>query len=273
MYSILLSLLIGALLGVAFQFGSISNIWFSIVWGLLTAVAAYILLAWRLRKAVMKPMQEIQDIMLSSQQQMMQRLNVLQSKPVGSPNQVMKEIEKMQKVAIGNALGATDRLDPFAKWVPLMARQIATIRMQFHYQLKDFKKVEELLPKCLMLEPLSMAMRLAHMYRSKEDLEAIRKVFDRSVIRLKYNQGVLLYSLMAWILVQKKEDAEAHKLLLEAAKQTENETVKRNLERLQNNRAREFSNAGLGDEWYALHLEQPKVNVRRQQPRFHGRPF
>jgi hypothetical protein len=92
-------------------------------------------------------------------------------------------------------------------------------------------------------------------------------------VRLKYNQGALLYSLMAWILLQAQQDDEAHKVLIAAAKNTENETIKRNLERVANNKAREFSNAGLGDEWYALFLEQPKVAMRRQQPRADGRPF
>jgi hypothetical protein len=46
----------------------------------------------------------------------------------------------------------------------------------------------------------------------------------------------------------------------------ENATIKQNLEHLANNRINQFTNAGLGDEWYALHLEQPKVKTQRQSP-------
>jgi hypothetical protein len=42
---------------------------------------------------------------------------------------------------------------------------------------------------------------------------------------------------------------------------------------LANNRVGHFSNAGMGDEWYALHLEQPKVKMQRQRPHAFGRPF
>ena len=32
-----------------------------------------------------------------------------------------------------------------------------------------------------------------------------------------------------------------------------------------NNRPAHFSNSGLGDAWYALHLEEPKVRMQRQR--------
>jgi hypothetical protein len=46
----------------------------------------------------------------------------------------------------------------------------------------------------------------------------------------------------------------------------ENDVIKSNLAHLANNRVRQFTNLGLGDEWYALHLEQPKVKTQRQSP-------
>lgn len=52
----------------------------------------------------------------------------------------------------------------------------------------------------------------------------------------------------------------------------ENQTLKINRDHLANNRVAHFNNAGLGDEWYALQLEEPKIRMQRQQPRF-GRPF
>jgi hypothetical protein len=55
-------------------------------------------------------------------------------------------------------------------------------------------------------------------------------------------------------------------VLIEACEKMENETIKRNREHLANNRVGHFSNAGLGDQWYALHLEEPKVKMQRQSP-------
>jgi len=101
--------------------------------------------------------------------------------------------------------------------------------------------------------------------------EGIEKVFKKHTARLRYGQGALLYGLYAWILVQKNELDGAHKVLIQACEKMENDTLKRNREHLANNRVGHFSNAGLGDEWYALHLEQPKVKMQRQ--RYSDRPF
>lgn len=273
MYTVLLSILLGIGVAAGLRLGDVLGTLASVLLGVLSAVAAYGLAAWRLRKALGKPMAAIQEIMVSGQKQLQARVQQLQMRPTGNPMQMMQELEKFQKNLIQKALDATQGLERFQRWVPLMSRQIATMRMQFHYQMRNFDQVDALLPKCLLLEPVSMAMRLAQMHRRKAELPEIRKVFDRNVARLKYNQGALLYSLMAWILLQHQREEEAHTLLVEACKQTENETLKRNRDRLANNKAREFSNAGLGDEWYALFLEQPKIQARRQMPRADGRPF
>ena len=145
--------------------------------------------------------------------------------------------------------------------------------MQFNYQMKDFKKVDELLPRSLILDPMSAAMKLARLYSNKADIDDIEKTFRKSAARLKYNQSALLYALMSWIYVKKDMTDKAHTLLIKGCKANENETLKRNLDRLANNKVREFSNANFGDEWYALFLEQPKIQYRRQQPRMDGRPF
>jgi hypothetical protein len=39
----------------------------------------------------------------------------------------------------------------------------------------------------------------------------------------------------------------------------------RNCEHLANNRITQFSNAGLGEQWYSLFLEEPKVRTQRQR--------
>ncbi len=273
MYTILLSLLLGLLVGVGFRLGFDTSILGSLLWGLLFAVLGYGIAAWRLRGALTRRMAAIQTLMEQGQKKLQQQIQRLQVRSGGNPKQLLQEAEKLQNALIGEALDATATLEPFRGWVPLMSRQIATMRMQFHYQRKEFDKVDELLPRCLIMDPMGMAMRLAQMYRRKTPLETIRKAFDRNIARIKYNQGALLYSLMAWIYLREKQEDEAYKVLVEGVRQTDNETVKRNRDLLANQRAREFSNVGLAESWYALHLEQPKITMKRQAPRAHGRPF
>ena len=48
-------------------------------------------------------------------------------------------------------------------------------------------------------------------------------------------------------------------------KNVEDGVLKANREHLANNRLAHFSNAGLGDRWYALLLEEPKYSQPRQR--------
>lgn len=41
--------------------------------------------------------------------------------------------------------------------------------------------------------------------------------------------------------------------------------LKENYERLVNGKFKQFSNSGLGDAWYALYLEEPKIKPQRVQ--------
>ena len=54
---------------------------------------------------------------------------------------------------------------------------------------------------------------------------------------------------------------EAVVVLDEGKKKTENEVLKTNWEHVVNNRIKRFSNAGLGDNWYVLALEDVKPIV------------
>ena len=187
--------------------------------------------------------------------------------------QMRMELERHQKQIIGSALAATSKLEPLVNWVPLLSRQITTMRMQFNYQMQEFGKVDELMPKCLFMDPMTVAMRLAQMSRRKKPVEEIRKAFDKMVLRLKYNNSKLPYATMAWILVKEGKLDDAHHVMVEACRHNENDVLKENRDALANNKVSQFSNAGFGDEWYALFLEQPRVNMRRQAPGRYGRPF
>ena len=68
--------------------------------------------------------------------------------------------------------------------------------------------------------------------------------------------------------MQRNDSDGAFKTLTEALKKSDDATLKRNHEILMNNRVAHFSNSGLGDQWYSLMLEEPKVKMQRQRSVF-----
>ena len=117
-----------------------------------------------------------------------------------------------------------------------------------------------------MADPSLVAMKMARMQMLDAPLEDIRKAYEKGTRRLRYNQNVLAAACYSWILVKREKVDEAFKVLTDALKSSDNETLKRNHEELMNNRVAHFSNSGLGDQWYALHLEEPRTRGPRQRP-------
>jgi hypothetical protein len=98
-----------------------------------------------------------------------------------------------------------------------------------------------------------------------EESAKIAKVYEKAVRRVRYNGNVLLAAAWSWIQVQRGNADGAFKTLTEALKKSDDATLKRNHETLMNNRVAHFSNSGIGDQWYSLMLEEPKVKVQRQR--------
>lgn len=273
MYSIAISIVISLSVFFGLWKSETSLVGWAILWGIIALITSMVALNLILRKRIMAVMQEMQEMLMEGQKRMQIRVNAYQHKPVGDPKRVMAEMEAAQKKLLNQALEYTQKLEPFRYWTPLFGRQLNTTRMQFHYQMQEFKKVDALMPKCLIMEPISAAMKIARLQANKAEIEDIEKAFHKAKARLKYNQSALLYALMSWIYVKNNLPEKAHTLLIKGCEDNENETLKRNRDRLANNKSREFSNANFGDEWYALFLEQPKIQIRRQNPRMDGRPF
>ena len=166
---------------------------------------------------------------------------------------------------IGEALAQTEGLRKFSLWVPLMDRQIATAQLQLNWMVKDFKSVDRLMPKALFVDPSMVAIKIARLYMTDGDVKEMKKLYSKAAARTKYNGNVLLAAEMSWIEMKKGDTDAAFKTLTEALKKSDNETLKRNHECLMNNRPGHFSNSGIGDQWYSLLLEEPKVHVQRQR--------
>lgn len=229
------------------------------------------------RKKVAVVQKELQEMLANSQKQMQRKIQMFQSKPGGNIKQIQRQVESDQKAIITQALAFVDRFEPFRKWNLLMGRQIATMRLQFLYQLKDFEAVDQLLASKnlltgpMMMEPMAIAMKMARQYKNG-DLESVEKIFTRRVKWFKGDRGTLLYALMSWIYMQQGESEKARLLLGKAKEITADETLARNWEMLSNNKDKQFSNAGLGEEWYALYLENPPL-PKQQRIRGNARRF
>jgi hypothetical protein len=274
----MLSLLISALVAIALasaliasQFSTGATVFFSFA----GFAGTFFLVGFLVRKKMSKPQAVLQESMQAAQRRIQRKVQQFQNKPGGNIKQIQRELEMDQKVMVKKGLELTKGLEPFRKWSLMTGRQIDTMRLQFYYQLKEFDKVDEILGTCgflrgpLMMEPMAVAMRMARCYKN-DDLAGAKKVFKRKIMWFRGDRGTLLYGLMSWIYVKIGEPDEARRILLKAQEATGVNTFTRNWEHLSNDRVKSFSNAGLGDEWYSLYLENPPP-VKQQRMRGNGR--
>lgn len=274
----MLSLLISALVALALAGVSISSQFSpgtTVFFSLAGFVGTFFLVGFLVRKKMSVAQSALQESMEAGQRRLQRKVKQFQNKPGGNMKQIQRQLEMDQQAMLKQGLELTKGLEPFRKWSLLTGRQMATMRLQFHYQLKEFDKVDAILATCgflrgpMMMEPMAVAMRMARCYKN-DDLAGAKKVFKRKVMWFRGDRGTLLYGLMSWIYVQVGEPDEARRILLKAKEATGNETFKKNWEHLSNDRAKSFSNAGLGDEWYSLYLENPPP-VKQQRMRGNGR--
>lgn len=250
--------------------GAANWIW-APVWGGLTFLTIQFSIGFFMQRKMRGVARDVERIMKEGQRHIQQKVQAWQMRPPGGIKQAQDEIAREQRKFIDAALESTKNLERFRRWVPMMDRQLATMRLQLYWMNKDFKKVDACMEKAVFFDPMMVCMRLARLY-TKGQTEGIEKIFRKAVRRTAYGKGVMLYALYSWILVQQKRIDDAHRILIEGCEKCENQTLKNNRECLANNRIAHFSNAGFGDEWYALMLEEPKIRMQRQHQRF-GRPF
>ena len=265
----MLTVVIAVLAGLAAGFGLAYNDVLGYGWSSFCGVLAFGVvqfgLGFYLQRKVKAAMGAVQAVLVDGQKRLQAKTARWQMRPPGSLKEAQNEIARDQRAFVMEALALTEPLKRFALWVPLMSRQIATAQFQLRWMIKDFKAVDELMPKALFLDPTSTAMRLARMHMTGKPAADMEKVYRKGCARLKYNQNVLLAATWSWILLKRGDADGAFKALNAALKNSDNETLKMNREHLANNRLAHFSNAGLGDQWYALLLEEPKIRMQRQR--------
>jgi len=265
--------MITLILAVLFAGGCFSSAWFLGDWGFGWSIASGVLgfgifqgvVGFLLQRRVKRDMESVQRILANGQKQLQQKIQRWQVRPPGSPQAAQNEMFADMKVFVREAIAKTSVLEKYRLWVPMMDRQIATARLQLSWMIKDFKTVDQLMPKALCIDPTMSAIKMARLYMLERPLEEIRKVYAKGVRRVRYNGNVLLAATMSWIEVRKGDVDGAFKTLTEALKKSDDATLKQNHEHLMNNRASHFSNSNLGDQWYSLLLEEPRVRAQRQR--------
>jgi len=260
----MLTLLIAVVVGLIIGFPSF--LCWGVIWGVLFGltgmIAAQIVTGLIVRRKINRVNLSIQQIMMEGQKQINRKINIFQQKPTGDIKGMQKMLEKEQEGYLRQAIKGIDALEPFCKWNLLMNRQIATMRMMYYYQLKDFAKVDELMDKAVLFDSRAFAIKIARMFK-KEQYQAIDKLFGKKIRRFKGEAAVIPYGLYSWILVKQGRIDDAIKALVNAKKKIANETLVQNWEALVNGNTKKFSNAGLGEEWYALYLEEPKIKTQK----------
>ena len=238
-------------------------------WSIFAGVAGFAVFqgvfGFLMQRRVKRDMERVQAILVAGQKRLQQKMQRWQMRPPGSIQAAQKEMFEDTKIFVKEALAQTQVLNKYRLWVPMMERQIATAQLQLSWMIKDFKTVDRLMPKALCIDPTMSAIKMARMYMLDKSVADIQKVYMKGVGRVRYNGNVLLAATMSWIQVQKGDFDGAFKTLTDALKKSDNETLKQNHAALMNNRPAHFTNSGIGDQWYSLLLEEPRV--RAQRPR------
>ena len=267
----MLTLLIALLTGCGSGFWAYSEAW---GWGWIAVcgfggfLAVQITAGLLLRGAVKRRQDRIQSIMQNAQQKINKQINLFQLRPPSGMRAAQQTLEKLQNDAARAALAATEDFKPLYKWNFLLKRQIAAMQGQLCFQLKEFKRADEYLDRAMLVDPQSIAVRMARFYRN--DDPRLDKFFSAKSRRAKGEAGAFIASVYAWIKLKQGDEKAALAALVAARKNSDNPTLLENCNRLANGKAKQFSNSGFGDMWYALYLEEPKVKPQRQRQ---GRPF
>ena len=242
------------------------------VWGAVSGALVFMLvqigISLILRKYVNRRQQIIQNILVKAKNDIDRQIALFQRRNPGSERAARQILEKIQDKAAAEALAATDDFKKFYIWNFMLSRQINAMKVQLLFQLKDYKAVDELLPSCLLMDQQSIAIKLVRMY--KNDDPGLDRFYKRKCARCKGETLAFLASVYAWMLLKQGKTGDALNILLSAKSKTDHPVVITNIDRLANDKARQYSNAGLGDLWYALGLEEYKVKPQRQKM---GRPF
>ncbi len=265
MITVLINALLALGVGVFLTLTGVSPWYWSIFWGVLTLIFGQVVLGWILRWRMSSISSKVQTIMARGQARMQAKMQRWRTHQVGDPKAAEAELAHDRDVLIAEVQSELQPLERYRWWIPLLGRQLATMELQFAWQRKDWNRVDALLSRALLLDPRLVCIKLARQWQQNVPTEMLYATFRKASRRARYGTSALLYATFAWMLVKRGDVDGAFKVLIEANDKNEHPVLKTNREILANNRLAHFSNAGFGDEWYALWLENPKIKAQRQR--------
>ncbi len=277
----MLTIVIACMVGIGA--GVLADIWLNPYWsmgiGFIACAASAVGMNLLIKKRMELLFGNVQQKVEETQDQLRRKINMMQAKMTSGGKGLQRRMEKEQAAGIREAIKELDHVRSLYKWNLLAERQVNTMCAQMYYQIKEFDNADKCFKKCFIMDSLTLAMKMTRQYSRKDEaekpenaetnkeakLKELGKAFNKGVKRFKDEQGIILYALYSWILVKEQRIDEAIEVLNDGKEKTEDETIRSNWEHLVNGRTRRFSNAGLGDQWYAMHLENPKpIKVKQR---------
>jgi len=213
----------------------------------------------------------VQDKIMKSQKQIQRKINLLQNKNASGGKALQRQLAKQEADGIRDAMKELEKLKPYYLWNILAEKQANTLKLQLNIKIKDFPAATECAKNCLLLDPLSFAMHMTLLYKNKQT-EELEKAYKKAEKKFKGDKIVIITALYTWILVKERKIDEAVVILKNIIDKTKNETLTNNWKVLANGKINRFSNAPLGDQWYALGLEEPKqIRIKQRRMNKHMR--
>ncbi len=269
MITLLIASFLGAFSSVLASLWLTSQAWIITI-GFTVFLAAAIILNRIFGKRLTNLVNDVQEMLKETQAETTKMINRFQARPAGSQKMMQTKVEKIMEAGVLRALERLNDAESLFKWSLLAERQVNTLKVQLYFQIQRFDDVDRYIPKILVMDPMTLAMKMTRQYHLKSpDLD---KSFRKGVKKFKYEKAVLIYSLYAWILIKQKDNERALAVLDEAKEKTDDETIQRNWQHVANNKIHLFSNSGLGEQWFALHLEAPP-KARAGKGQMKGNPM
>lgn len=224
------------------------------------------------KKRLTQIFNQVQTLLLHSQEVLRRKAGVMQTKGMVGPK-AMAQLEKEQTAAVRSAMEPLSEVARYRKWNVLAQKQADLLKGQLLFQIKEYDEARPLLEKAMLInDPLLLCMQMVlHFKQDPAETKQLDKMFNRGVGRFKYERGKLIYALYAWMLVKQNRITEAVTALDEGKNKTEDPVIAQAWENLANRRINRFSFAALGEQWYALGLENPAPVKVRQQPAYGAR--
>lgn len=233
-YSILISILLGVVVGAVYTLLGFWKTWaMGIILGLIVAVVGFILISRRLAK-------RFEPEFLQAQKQLQSGANQL----------AMKTLEELL---------------PLARWQVMLKGQIYAQMGILAYGMEQEDRALKFLEKSSLRAPEARLALAAIRFRRKQ----YDRAFEAMDAAIQGNKKQMLpYHVYAWMLSKQGQQEKAiEKIQRALKKESSNEASQDNLLRLQNNRKLNMKQFGMS--WYALKLEKPPASMRQYAPGAH----